>query len=201
MSCPPGQTFDGTYCQVDQSVATREEPAPVPPEPEKVEPEPAAEEVSEEKPEEVVTEEPVEEPPTRSAAAPVDVTMAAQAAPVIHYLSSSHLPAGARAVGAPFAGQFAEGQILERKVSMTAGKCYTVVAVGLPPVTEVNLELYPPSEKVSEKKAAYTDATSGTQAVLGSRETCVTPAISGSYTLVLFVKSGRGIAAAQVFEK
>lgn len=199
VSCPPGQTFDGTYCQVDQSVATREEPLAVPAEPSAEEEDASAQEGEEEAtPEEPAPEAPQAEPAVvRTSAAPVDVTMAAQAAPLIHYLSSSHLPQGARPLGAPFAGQFAEGQILERKVSMTAGKCYTVVAAGLPPIAEVNLELSPPGSE----KAEFLDSTKGPQAVLGSRDTCIRPAASGAYTLVLFVESGRGIAAAQVFEK
>jgi hypothetical protein len=123
--------------------------------------------------------------------------MAAQAAPLVQYLAASHLPSGARAFGAPFAGQFAEGQILQRKVQLTAGKCYTVVAAGLPPIGEVDIELV----AEGEKEAAAKDATNGIQAVLGSRSKCFTPPQTGPYKLILRVTRGQGVAAAQAFQK
>lgn len=207
VKCPPGQTYDGEFCQVDQSVATAEkavppeEPAPKSEEPETS---PAQEPAlaTEEKPAEsepgTSTEEPAQAPPAeRTRATPVDVTMAAQAAPLIQYMAASHLPAGSRPMGSPFAGQFAEGQIVERKVQLTQGKCYTVMAAGLPPVVEVNLELYEEGAKVTVAR----DTTPGLQAVLGSRDQCFLPQKTGSYQLVLYVERGQGVAAAQVFQK
>lgn len=210
VKCPEGQTYDGEFCQVDQSVATAEKPVP-PEEPESASGEPAeptpetaegAGEPGSSKPDSSNPEpQPSAEEPApaveRSRATPVDVTMAAQAAPLIQYMAASHLPAGSRPLGAPFAGQFAEGQILERKVQLTQGKCYTVMAAGLPPVVEVNLELYEEGAPTALTK----DATPGLQAVLGSREQCFSPQKTGTYQLVLFVERGQGVAAAQVFQK
>lgn len=213
VKCPEGQTFDGEFCQVDQSVATAEKPAP----PEEPEAETEAEKPSENAVDsgssagetnsetdsaeteglEADGDKPTTAPTERGRATPVDVTMAAQAAPLIQYMAASHLPAGARQMGAPFAGQFAEGQILERKVQLTQGKCYTVMAAGLPPVVEVDLELF--EEGATE--ATVKDATVGLQAVLGSREQCFLPKKTGPYQLVLSVSRGQGVAAAQVFQK
>ncbi len=131
------------------------------------------------------------------AAASVDYAMAAQAAPVMHYLASSHLPAGARPLGTPFAGQFAEGQALTKKVQLTAGKCYTIVGMGLPPVTELDLKLLDP---LGEDILA-SDEMSGPQAVIGSRDKCFMADETKSVSLVLIATGGRGIAAAQVFQK
>lgn len=225
--CPDGQTFDGEYCQVDQSVATQETKVSAPQEseagPGEGKPEDAAPAESggeaqgsenvpvvptleapgqgtlegEEGEVAVGEEEEPEEEAELQSAAPVDYAMAAQAAPVMHYLASSHLPSGARPLGAPFAGQFAAGQILEQKVQLTAGKCYTVVAMGLPPITEVNLEL---REKGQEEPLAEDDG-QGPQAVLGSRSSCFKPEKSGPVTLRLHVTGGQGVAAAQVFQK
>lgn len=209
VKCPEGQTFDGEFCQVDQSVATAEQPA----EPEGSETQPdnhdqpnkvgdtaASGEVTSAESESPESEGAVEQPipvAERSHATPVDVTMAAQAGPLIQYMAASHLPAGARQMGSPFAGQFAEGQILERKVQLTQGKCYTMMAAGLPPVAEVDLELY--EEGATE--AAAKDSSTGLQAVLGSREQCFSPAKTGTFQLVLSVSRGQGVAAAQVFQK
>lgn len=206
VTCPPGQSYDGQFCQVDQNVATAEQPLPGQPSEKEPAPEvPPTEEPgepafdtpsAEEKPApESEPADPQEVPPSQ--ATPVDVTMAAQAGPIIQYLASSHLPSGARQMGAPFAGQFAEKQILEQKMQLTSGKCYTVVAVGLPPVAEVNLELF--SEGATEPVAK--DDTVGVQAVLGSRSSCFQPKTSGPFRLVLSVDKGQGVAAAQVFQK
>ena len=132
-----------------------------------------------------------------SPATPVDYAMAAQAAPVMHYLASSHLPSGARPLGAPFAGQFTAGQVLEQKVQLTLGKCYTVVGMGLPPITELDLFFL----EEDGEEPIIRDDTNGAQAVLGSRSACFKPAKTGSVTLRLQVVQGQGVAAAQVFQK
>lgn len=123
--------------------------------------------------------------------------MAAQAGPVMHYLASSHLPSGARPLGAPFAGQFAEGQVLSQKVQLSAGKCYTVVALGLPPVTELDVEL----TAEGSQQALAQDEGAGPQAVLGSRDDCFAPKVGGPAVLTLRVTQGRGLAAAQMYQK
>lgn len=131
----------------------------------------------------------------------VDMTMAAALGPVIHYLSASHLPAGAKMLGVPFAGQFGEGEILEQRVTLVAGKCYTVVAAALPPVADVSIELFALAEGKPPRSIGR-DTEVGTQAVLGRKEGCFRPqAGETSALLVLKVEKGRGVAAAQVFEK
>lgn len=210
--CPSGQTYDGEFCQVEQNVATAEVPAPAPQETPtspangEVTPTPAdgqpVDPGSVPEPQlEAGAADPTleggEAATALSPAAPVDYAMAAQAAPVMHYLASSHLPSGARPLGVPFAGQFTAGQVLEQKVQLTAGKCYTVVAMGLPPVTEVDLLFL---EEGSDEPIIR-DETKGAQAVLGSRNACFKPTSTGSVSLRLQVVTGQGVAAAQVFQK
>ena len=205
VTCPPGQSFDGQYCQVDQNVATQEAEVSAAAVAEEDESstdesdEPSEEESTDE--EAAAVDEPEEVPAAPALApaqaTPVDVTMAAQAAPIIQYLASSHLPSGARQYHAPFAAQFAEGQVFEQKIQLTAGKCYTAVAVALPPVTELNIELFAEGQEEPLAK----DSTTGAQAVLGSRDACFRPPATGSYKLVLTVAGGQGVAAAQVFQK
>lgn len=222
IACPPGQTFDGQYCRVDQTVATvetevrsSEEVAPADAAPaevvpaeavsaEQTPPDPSADApgttttdaAADDSSLEHAEQEP--EPKTPAHAAPVDYAMAAQAAPVMQYLSHSHLPQGARALAAPFAGQFAEGQILEQKVQLVAGKCYTVVALALPPVSELTVELLSEAEPTT---VLARDEDTGPQAVLGSRDRCYLAERSGPARLRLTVEKGRGVAAAQVFAK
>lgn len=212
IACPPGQTFDGQYCRVDQTVATVEtevrssqEIAPAEAAPaEEVPPGPSADDPGTTTTDAAADDsslEPAEQelpPKTPEHAAPVDYAMAAQAAPVMQYLSHSHLPQGARALAAPFAGQFAEGQILEQKVQLVAGKCYTVVALALPPVSELTVELLSEAEPTD---VLARDEDTGPQAVLGSRDRCYLAERSGPARLRLTVEKGRGVAAAQVFAK
>lgn len=213
VKCPPGQSFDGQFCKVDQSVATVEQPLPAasaetaPPAPTSSA-EPVAQVPADtastqpgagEGPGEVTPADAASSPVfvAPPAAAPVDYAMAAQAAPVMQYFASSHLPAGSRPVGAPFAGQFQAGQGLIKKVQLTAGKCYTIVGMGLPPVLEVNLLLVDPTDN----QVLLRDETSGTQAVVGSRDQCYQATQTASFSLVLVVEQGQGVAAAQVFQK
>lgn len=206
--CPAGQHFDGSFCVATHQPVPKEK-QPAPPEssssPSEKEAEPPAQPETVE-PDGASVEPPPEEeqPPAPAEAAPVDVTMASAAAPFIQYLASAHLPAGARPFGAPFAGQFAEGQILQQRVQLSVGRCYTVVAAGAPPVRELNVALYALDEQGQRQggEPLATDADQGAQAVLGRRNTCFQP-LEGQtqLLLVLQVAEGNGVAAAQVYEK
>lgn len=132
-------------------------------------------------------------------ATPIDVTMAAQAGPLVTYLASAHLPAGAKPFGAPFAAQFAEGQRLSLVVQLEAGRCYTVVAAGLPPIRELDVELRADGSEPPAPPLAK-DAGSGPQAILGSRDQCYR-APGGPVKLVMTVTKGEGVAAGQLFAR
>ncbi|HSC86958.1 MAG TPA: hypothetical protein VLC09_06790 [Polyangiaceae bacterium] len=205
VDCPAGQRYERGYCLADKS-----EPAPVASTTAKderpVEPAPTTPTSTTTTPTTTTVEPtPVVTPPKtdeKKLAAPVDLSMAASAAPLIQYLSAAHLPAGARPFGAAFAGQFAEGQVLEQRVQLTAGKCYTVVAAGLPPVREVDLALYLQEGEGHAATALATDKEAGAQAVLGRKTECFRPTdAQKNLVLVVSVPQGQGVAAAQMFEK
>ena len=142
-------------------------------------------------------------PPPR--ATPVDISMASAAGPLIAYIASTHVPSGARPFGTPFAGQFTQGQILAQRVQLAPGHCYTALAAGMAPVKGVRLGFFP----VDLKDPAYwaepawmLSEPSGSQAVLGRKETCFRPAAGQvDAWLLLEVTEGQGVAAAQIFEK
>lgn len=145
----------------------------------------------------------VKEP--RQLAAPVDITMAAAAGPMVQYAASTHLPAGARPFGVPFAGQFQEGQMLLQRLQLTPGACYTVVAFGPPPIEDLRLGFYAvdatqPHAVAEEPLLEETDR--GNQAVLGRKEQCFKPTEDQrDVWLVIIAEAGRGVAAAQIFQK
>jgi hypothetical protein len=111
---------------------------------------------------------------------------------------------GAKALGSPIAAQFQQGQCIETVVSMNPGKCYSVVAAGLPGIQNVDLALVSiaPVPGVPQVVAA-SDDTVGATAVLGTNPNCFKWAlpVAGTMKLILSVSSGQGVAAAQVFEK
>jgi len=205
--CPEGQTFDGQFCQVTGAPPPEAPPkANDAPASAEAQPSPAGETPPAAVPTETAGRTPEAPPPPGKAyslATPVDVSMAAQAGPLITYLAGSHLPAGARPFGAPFAAQFAEGQVFEQQVKLTLGKCYTVVAAGLPPVSELAMELNSAAITTAPSvsaQALLADEAVGPQAVLGSRAACF-KADRTDVWLLLRVDKGQGVVAGQVFEK
>ena len=193
-TCPPGQMFDGRYCQMQASAgaggaattppsntggAASPNPAPVP--------SPT-----------VVTA------TCTSPAAPIDVSAAQAVTGALLPLAGQKAMPGAKALGSPIAAQFQQGQCIETVVSMSPGKCYSVVASALPGIQNVDLALVSisPLPGVPQVVAASDDSV-GPTAVLGANPNCFKWALplAGTMKLILSAASGQGIAAAQVFEK
>ena len=209
VECPAGQTFDGKYRQPALGASIAE---PVDSEPSDAgtgEGSGASTEGTQQEPAQEPAQEPEQEPASAGSgdegqdgaglATAVDVSMASQAGPLIQYMASAHLPSGARPFGTPFAAQFTEGQKLVQNVKLKAGRCYTVVTAGLPPITEVDVEFRSVGSAASDEPLAK-DKTHGPQAVLGSRSECFR-AVDQDVTLMVRVVSGQGVVAGQVFEK
>lgn len=138
-----------------------------------------------------------------TAAQPLDPSAAAAAQPVLNGLASTQAPEGAKPVGAAMVGNFSAGQTLTNDFQLQAGKCYTVVAAALPPVTEVNVKFVAVSPIPSSAMILAQDNDAGSQAVLGEKPNCYKNALlfAVPVRVVLEVTGGQGIAAAQVYEK
>lgn len=193
-TCPPGQIFDGRYCQMQAGTGAggaattppsatggAASPSPVPP------PSPS-----------VVTAS------CTSLAAPIDLSAAQAVTSALLPLAGQKAMPGAKALGSPIAAQFQQGQCIETVVSMSPGKCYSVVASALPGVQNLDLALVSisPIPGVPQVVAASDDSV-GPTAVLGANPNCFKWALplAGTMKLILSAASGSGIAAAQVFEK
>lgn len=124
---------------------------------------------------------------------------------MIQYVASTHLPAGSRPFGAPFAGQFQEGQILLQRLQLTPGACYTVVAFGPTPIEDIRVGFYgvDPERPLSlAETPLLEESDAGSQAVLGRKDQCFRPAADQrDVWLTLVAVRGRGVVAAQVFQK
>jgi hypothetical protein len=120
-------------------------------------------------------------------------------------IAATHLPAGAKPFGSPFAGQFQEGQVLKQRLDLVVGRCYTVLGAAPPPVQNLRLGFFAVDPADPEKwlpEPLLEERDPGGQAVLGRKETCFRPtAAQTNLWLLVFVDQGHGVAAAQVFQK
>jgi hypothetical protein len=196
VQCPPGQIYDGRLCQTvggtpGGTAAPGATAAPAATAPAATAP--------------AATGIPgVATTATGPTAQALDPTAAQAATQLIAPLGAQHAPAGAKAVGSAIAGNFQQGQSLEAQVQMNPGKCYTVVGVGLPPVTNLDIALVPALPIPGLPAATMAaDNTVGSTAIVGDKPNCFKWAfpMSGMMKVVMTVSQGSGVAAAQVFEK
>jgi hypothetical protein len=134
----------------------------------------------------------------------LDATSAAAVKPVIEGLAKESIPAGAKPIGETLVGNFAQGQSLDIAIQLQPNKCYTVVATGLPPVTEVNVQLTLSTVIPGMAPVLAVDQDQGATAVLGRKSTCyrwMFGVIPAPAKVVVQVTSGSGLVAAQAYEK
>lgn len=140
--------------------------------------------------------------PAGSPAQQLDASAGAAAQPILNQLAATEAP-GAKPLGASVVGMFQPGQQLETVLQLQPGKCYTVLAVGLPAVTEVDVQLVAQTPVPGMSPVLAQDQTTGPQAVLGKAPNCYKwpfP-IAGAVKVLTTVTAGQGIAAVQVYEK
>jgi hypothetical protein len=111
---------------------------------------------------------------------------------------------GAQPVGSAIAGNFQTGQSLETQIQMNPGKCYTVVGVALPPATDLDIQIVPVAAIPGLPAAVMAaDNSVGTTAVVGAKPNCFKWALpmGAPVKVIVTMKEGSGMAAAQVYEK
>ncbi|AGP33525.1 hypothetical protein [Sorangium cellulosum] len=140
--------------------------------------------------------------PAGTAATPIPPVAAVAATPVLQGMGATEAP-GMKADGGPFAGQFQEGQTLEQDITISAGKCYTVVGIGIG-VQELDLQLVSQPAPGLPPVVLAQDSTTGAAATLGGKASGCWKnplPIGGPGKVILKATKGTGIAAAQVFSK
>jgi hypothetical protein len=134
----------------------------------------------------------------------LDPAAAAALTPGFLELAKKEVQAGAKPVGEALVGNFGQGHALEIPIQLQPNKCYSVVAMGLPPVTEVAVELQLTTIIPGMAPVLAVDQETGATAVLGRKATCykwmfgVLPAPA---KVVVKVPGGSGLVAAQAYEK
>jgi hypothetical protein len=134
----------------------------------------------------------------------LDATAAAAVAPLLTELAKKETQPGAKPVGEALVASFGPGTSLEIPVQLVPNKCYSVVAVGLPQVTEVALELQLTTPIPGMAPVLAVDQDTGPNAVLGRKTTCykwMFGVIPAPAKVIVRVTSGTGLVAAQTFEK
>jgi hypothetical protein len=144
---------------------------------------------------------PIPNAPAGAPAQQLDASAGSLAQPILNQLATTQAP-GAKPLGSVMVGMFQPGQQLESVITLQQGKCYTVVAAGLPTVAEVNIQLAQVLPAGISPVLAQ-DQTTGPQAVLAPTPNCYKwpwP-LPGQVKVIVTVAAGQGIAAAQVYEK
>lgn len=142
-------------------------------------------------------------PAASSPLAAVEPALAQAAQSVLAQAAIEEAP-GAKGVDMPRVALLGAGQTVESTVTLQPGKCYTVIAIGLLPVAEVNVQLLPVSAVPGLSTAVLAqDQTIGPRAVLGKAPNCFQWAlpVAGAVRVVTTVASGSGLVGTQVFEK
>jgi hypothetical protein len=134
----------------------------------------------------------------------LDPAAAAAVTPALLELGKKEVQAGAKPVGDALVGSFGQGQSLEVPIQLQPNKCYSVVALGLPPVTEVAVELQLTTIIPGMAPVLAVDQDTGPTAVLGRKATCykwMFGVIPAPAKVVVKVTGGSGLVAAQAYEK
>jgi hypothetical protein len=188
--CPPGQYFDGQFCQMQAGG----QPGGAAPAPTAAAPAPGPTAAA---PPPV----PIATAAAGTPATPLDPAAASAATQLLGPLAQQSAP-GAKPVGSAIAGQFQQGQSIEGQVQMQANKCYTIIGVGLPGVQNLDIQLAPfvPLQGLPAAVVAQ-DQTVGPQAIIGEKATCYRSMLPMPMKVIVTVSQGAGVAAVQVYEK
>ncbi|MBK9265163.1 MAG: hypothetical protein IPM54_35955 [Polyangiaceae bacterium] len=138
---------------------------------------------------------------TGSPATPIAVPAAAALQPLLTQLAAGEVQ-GMQPDGAPFAGNFQEGQVLEQQFTIQAGKCYSVVGASMG-VQELDVQLVFHPAPLPPQVLAQ-DNTQGGTAVLGGKSSgCFKNAlpVGGPGKIIMKATRGAGLAMAQIYIK
>jgi len=141
--------------------------------------------------------------PVPTTPVPTDPALIAAVTPMLTQLAASQTVAGSKALGAAMVGNVGGAQTLEQQIMLQPNKCYSVVAVGMPPISELNVQLLAVTIIPGMAPILATDQDVGASATLGKKPNCYKWALPlpTPVKVVVSAAGGQGVAGAQVFEK
>ena len=140
---------------------------------------------------------------TPAPAATTDPAAAAAIQPMLTKLAATETVAGSKALGAAFVGNVGGAVTLEQQIMLQPNKCYSAVALGMPPISELNVQFVAVTIIPGMAPILATDQDTGPSATLGKKPNCYKWALPlpVAVRVVVSAAGGQGLAAAQVFEK
>jgi len=141
--------------------------------------------------------------PAPTTPVPADPALAAAVTPMLTQLAASQTVAGSKPLGAALVGNVGGAVTLEQQIMLQPNKCYSVVAVGMPPISELNVQFLAVTVIPGMAPILATDQDTGASATLGKKPNCYKWALPlpVSVKVVVSAAGGQGVAGAQVFEK
>jgi hypothetical protein len=139
----------------------------------------------------------------RGTAQVLDASAASVVQASLNELARTRVVAGSKPLGGPVVGNFQAGQTLENQITLQPNKCYSVVAVALPPVSELSVQFLAVTLLPALAPVLAQDQDVGPTAVLGKKPNCYGWGfpVPAPVRVVIQVVGGQGLAAAQVYEK
>ncbi|MEI9951991.1 MAG: hypothetical protein WDO74_24150 [Pseudomonadota bacterium] len=141
--------------------------------------------------------------PVPTTPAPIDPAVTAAVTPMLTQLAAAQTVAGSKPLGSALVGNVGGTLTLEQQIMLQPNKCYSVVAVGLPPVSELNVQFVAVTIVPGMAPILATDQDTGASATLGKKPNCYKWALPlpVAVKVVVSAAAGQGVAGAQVFEK
>lgn len=142
-------------------------------------------------------------PPVPTTPVPADPALVAAVTPMLTQLGASQAVAGSKALGTALIGNVGGAVTLEQQITLQPGKCYSVVAAGMPPISELNVQLVAVFAIPGMAPILATDQDAGPTATLGKKPNCYKWALPlpAAVKVVVSAAGGQGVAGAQVYEK
>jgi len=134
---------------------------------------------------------------------PLDPAVTAAVTPMLTQLGASQTVAGSKPLGTAMIGNVGGAQVLEQQIMLQPNKCYSVVAAGMPPISELNVQFLAVTVIAGMAPILATDQDVGPSATLGKKPNCYKWALPlpTPVKVVVSAAGGQGVAGAQVFEK
>jgi hypothetical protein len=141
--------------------------------------------------------------PVPTTPVPTDPAVVAAVTPMLTQLAATQTVAGSKPLGTAIVGNVGGAQVLEQQIMLQPNKCYSVVAVGMPPISELNVQLLAVTIIPGMAPILATDQDVGASATLGKKPNCYKWALPlpASVKVVVSAAGGQGVAGAQIFEK
>jgi hypothetical protein len=110
---------------------------------------------------------------------------------------------GMKEEGQVLAGMLQEGQTIEQQATLFPGRCYTLVAQGMPGIVELDSQIALMTPLPNLSPVIAVDNMTGAEATVAGKPNCYKPLMPIATVVKISIKAtrGSGIAGAQLYAK